>query len=211
MDRLEIGGGSNPTEGYLNLDINADCKPDITGDVRAFFTPDVNLKDHPELMEIEDSEFDEIKATHFVEHIEWIYQKPMFEWVYRMLRPRGRVFIETHNLRWIIKSYLKNYGSRTYPSEDHSDLNGPNDFVPWVNFKLFSGCSPGDYHHAMFDKIWMKQILKETGFTPTVKAKGAYIQAIGVKKDQGLPEEEYFGSSNNKRWWDMFRMGSWIK
>ena len=43
MDRLEIGGGSNPTEGYLNLDINADCKPDITGDVRSFFTPDVNL------------------------------------------------------------------------------------------------------------------------------------------------------------------------
>ena len=43
MDRLEIGGGSNPTEGYLNLDINADCKHDITGDVRSFFTPDVNL------------------------------------------------------------------------------------------------------------------------------------------------------------------------
>jgi len=211
MDRLEIGGGSNPTEGYLNLDINADCKPDITGDVRAFFTPDVDLEDYPDLQEIDEFVFDEIRATHFVEHIEWIYQKPMFEWFYKVLKPSGRIVIETPNLHWIIKSYLKNYGSGEYPQEDHPDLNGTNDFVPWVNFKLFSGCSPGDYHHAMFDKVWMRQVLKETGFTPTVKAKGAYIQAIGVKKDLGLPEEEYYVPRNNRRWWDAFKMGQWIK
>ena len=211
MDRLEIGGGSNPTEGYLNLDINADCKPDITGDVRAFFTPDVDLEDYPDLQEIDEFVFDEIRATHFVEHIEWIYQKPMFEWFYKVLKPSGRIVIETPNLHWIIKISLKNYGSGEYPQEDHPDLNGTNDFVPWVNFKLFSGCSPGDYHHAMFDKVWMRQVLKETGFTPTVKAKGAYIQAIGVKKDLGLPEEEYYVPRNNRRWWDAFKMGQWIK
>ena len=211
MDKLEIGGGSNPAEGYLNVDINPECSPDIVGDIRAFFSPDVKIEDYPELMEIEDSQFAEIRVIHFIEHIEWIYQKPMFQWFCERLAPRGKLVIETPDLEWIARSYIKNRRNGQYPSE-HPDLNDVNDFVPWVNFKLFSGCSPGDYHHSMFDKVWMRRTLREAGFTAKIQQKRGSLYAVGIKmKDGPEKEEQYYVASKKFGVLDIFKMGGWIR
>ena len=210
MDKLEIGGGSNPAEGYLTLDINPDCSPDITGDVKAFFSPDVEIEDYPDLSRLNGTTFNEIRVVHFIEHIEWIYQKPMFHWIYEKLNNRGKLVIETPNLEWIAKSYLKNRRSGEYPDE-HPSLDGRNDFVPWVNFKLFSGCSPGDYHHTMYDKVWLTQVLRQTGFAANVRPSGSTLYAVGLKKVDIPEEEEYYASNRKRDWLGFLKMGQWIR
>lgn len=183
-DSLEIGGGVNATPGYLQIDIDANVDPDIVADVRAIFTPDVKLEDYPDLEPLADlgnPMFSRIKAIHFIEHVQWLYQEAMFQWFFALLYPGGVLELETPDLMWIAKSYIKNKKKSKFPLTDHPTLNKPQHFVPWVNFKLYSGCSLGDYHHCMYDKEHLGQSLKGVGFNAKIKARGGHLYASAIK------------------------------
>ena len=199
FDKLEIGGGFNPSSGYLQVDMDASCQPDIVGDIRAIFTPDLKLEDFEQLQPLADYSnpmFEAVKCNHFIEHVQWLYQEAMFQWFYAILHPNGVLELETPDLMWITKSYLKNKKKKKFPLQDHPNLNKPEHFEPWVNFKLYSGCSLGDYHHCMYDKEYLIYQLNKVGFKSKVTSRGGYLKALAVKtvaKGQGSNDEWFSG------------------
>jgi len=86
--RLNLGCGDKPLEGYINVDVapsRGGKAPDVVADVR-FLEP--FAPDHA----------DEILAIHLIEHIDrWEVVDVLRRW-FTLLKPGGRLVIETPNL-----------------------------------------------------------------------------------------------------------------
>jgi len=169
-DKLDIGAGMNRSD-CLTLD-KSDLKCTFTGDIRTMFAPVYRDKQPRSLKKMQSNSFRFIEMQHIVEHIEWIYQKYMFDWVLSLLKYDGILFIETPNVEVIINQF-QSFTSGL--SKQHPDIkeDDPNADIKWLNFKLYSGCSTnkvkngctdGDFHLCMYNKDWLCNILLETGF-----------------------------------------------
>jgi len=196
--KLEIGSGDNPTEGYEHLDINPNAPHvEYVGDIRALLSKDYNIDHYPDLKLLREQKFEVIKATHVIEHVQWIYQDVLFALLYDLLDAKGLLCLETPDLKWIAKSYLKNISKKRFPITEHPDLTEDKNalqFYKWINFKLYSGCSPGDYHHCCYDKEFLTELLLLAGFDSlSIKARGGTLSGIARKLDKAEDKEsEYF-------------------
>jgi len=169
-DSLDIGAGCFRTD-CLTLD-KSDIGCSYTGDIRAMFAPVYN-KDVPRsLKKIKSFSFKFIQMQHIVEHIEWIYQQSMFNWIYGILKYDGILFVETPNVDYILKQYLSFTSAL---AKQHPDISSedPDANIKWLNSKLYSGCSTnkvkdgcvdGDFHLCMYNNDWLMTILLDTGF-----------------------------------------------
>jgi len=169
-DLLDIGSGKSGDCFTLDKDEKLGCT--YTGDMRTLFAPVYNEDAPRSLKKIKSHTFGFVKMQHIVEHIEWIYQQPMFNWVYSLLRYDGVLFVETPNVDYILKQYL------TFAKElakQHPDISSddPDANIKWLNSKLYSGCSTnkvkdgcvdGDFHLCMYNKDWLVTSLLDTGF-----------------------------------------------
>lgn len=159
MRRLEIGSGNRPLPGYEHLDIDPKC-------------PEVDYVSSMEIVPVEDNAFDEIVSIHSIEHISWRSgAKALKEW-HRVLKPDGRLYVATPNLRWIAQMYLENAPSGwgqdfavLHPDEKaHLKVNGSYMHTLWANFKIFSSTAGGDNHYACYDAVLLTELLKQAGF-----------------------------------------------
>jgi SAM-dependent methyltransferase len=78
MTKIQLGSGYKNKTGYINIDADPNCKPDILLNI-----DDVNL-----LLPFDDSSVDEILAVHVLEHIGTGFFKLLQE-CYRVLKPGG--------------------------------------------------------------------------------------------------------------------------
>lgn len=187
---LEIGNIS-PNDKFITVDMRDGA--DYVGDIRGFFIDWVDIDNR--LAKLPVGKFVYVKVSHTVEHIEWIYQELLFKWLGKLLKPGGLIYIDTPNLEVIAKIYLenlsrlKNNQAIKYPYQDHPDMTvtggGPRDLngdlQPWVNYKLFSGCSPGDYHHTCYDVYWLGRVMANAGFERIKIDNGQSIRAVAFK------------------------------
>ena len=206
-DKLEIGSGGNPGEGFTHLDINPNAPHvEFIGDIRAIFMPeefDINL--YPTLLPLKAKSqedelllFKEIRLYHVVEHIHWYNQMAMWQWLYQLLKEGGKLDIETPDMEWVMKLYLKNRskwrrflngGILNYPRTEHPDIsaNTGESLSRWVAFKIHSGGSydkPSgiyDHHLGMYDKTRLKAELENSGFSSTVSQIQGTLKAVAVK------------------------------
>jgi hypothetical protein len=206
--KLEIGSGQNPTEGYLHLDMNNESKEvDFVGDIRSLLSSDYSIEVSSQLKRIQPESFEEIKAFHIIEHIQWIYQESLLRLLYDWLINDGVLNIETPDLAWIMKSYLNNQNGSwwkfwrrqkkyCFPANEHPDLiesGNPRQFYRWVNYKIFSGCSLNDYHHCLYDKESLTRTLQYTGYANiAVKSHYGILYATAYKKEGKTQNQEYF-------------------
>jgi len=170
-DLLDIGSGKK-NEDCITLDKDEKLGCTYTGDMRTLFAPVYNEDAPRSLKKIKSHTFGFVKMQHIVEHIEWIYQQPMFNWVYSLLRYDGVLFVETPNVDYILKKYLS---FTKELAKQHPDINpdDPDANIKWLNSKLYSGCSTnkvkdgcvdGDFHLCMYNKDWLVTSLLDTGF-----------------------------------------------
>jgi SAM-dependent methyltransferase len=103
---LDVGCGINKYPGAIGIDRNADSRPDVLVDVDTFPYP------------FRDGSFDEVRAIHVIEHVADVIRT--VEEFHRVLRPGGRVLIETPHYtdfssfcdpthRWHLNSYSLRY------------------------------------------------------------------------------------------------------
>lgn len=116
--KLNLGSGSAKIEGYINLDVSEDCKPDIVHDFRKGIPYGDNV-------------FDEIVMLHTIEHIENKFHEIIFNEVKRVLAPEGTFIITFPDWERCAKNWLANkagirdfweatiYGRQLYPSDYH--------------------------------------------------------------------------------------------
>lgn len=92
--RLNLGCGNKKMEGFINIDLNPNVKPDIIGSV-------LNLS------EFEDNSVDEIVAECVLDHIE---RKDCLvalkEW-YRVLKPKGKLLIRCSDANVMYRFFNK--------------------------------------------------------------------------------------------------------
>jgi hypothetical protein len=191
---LDVGSGTDKSELFSTLDIRKEFEPDYLGDVRCLFAPGYmeRVQEYPDLLRIPENGLMVLKMQHLVEHIEWIYQEFLFEWAMKALAPGGIMYVATPNLAYSVGVYVKNRKRQkrgndiSYPISEHVYLKpGVNyDLQRWLNFKLFSGCSPGDYHYSSFDRLWLYEILILAGFEKISIYDGSTLKAIAYKPGQ---------------------------
>jgi len=75
--KINLGCGNRKKEGYLNVDINPDVKPDLVCNVFALPLP------------FPSGTVDEIHARHVIEHLPQEMFMPWMEEIWRILKPNG--------------------------------------------------------------------------------------------------------------------------
>ena len=163
MRKLEVGCGQSPHPGYEHLDIN----PKL---------PCIEYVAPMNSIPVDDNTFEEVLAIHVIEHQSWREVFPTLkEWM-RVLKPGGKIHIDTPNLRWIAQSYIdalngnpkefKNDYNIMQPGEiaHLKDRNG--NILPslWANFKIMSStCNEWDIHNACLDASMLSDLCYKAG------------------------------------------------
>lgn len=192
---LDIGAGDDENNAFKQagliqtLDSRPEFNPDFLCDMRTLFVPDYPSEIDKPINGLRKNQYMFIRLQHIVEHIEWIYQEFLYKWLMELLAPGGMVYIATPNLEYAVGVYYKNRRNQLkgkdvkYPIDEHIYLKPgvQSDMQRWVNFKLFSGCSPGDYHHCCYDRQWLGEILVTSGFDNISIYDGSTLKAVAYK------------------------------
>jgi len=193
---LDIGTGNDEAERFTTVDIDTGVGADIVGDIRCLFAASDyyrdKRKDYPDLDIIASGRYIVVRLKHIIEHIEWIYHQTMFEWLYGIIAPGGIAVIDTPNLDYIVKLYSKAAGLAgeqrpfKFPANEYNGLKNGSwvDLIRWTQFKLFSGCSPGDFHHACLNRVILFHYLSSVGFEPVAFCNDETLRAIAYKPTQ---------------------------
>lgn len=135
--RLNLGSGDDYMEGWINVDLYAK-RADQRYDIKK--------------LPYTDNSVDEIKVFHVIEHFPWFEANDALREWRRVLKPKGRLWLETPDMLESFREYVnatdQNYRYR---------LNG----------HIFSeaGGSPGQTHYFLLTEADLFKILKESGFT----------------------------------------------
>lgn len=175
---LDIGSGDLENDKYTRLDFRKSFDVDYYGDIRCCFAPGMmdRIGNYPDLEKMKPGLFSLVRLSHVIEHIEWIHQELLFEWVASLVSEGGLVCISTPNFDYVVKMYLKamsrvskNKDLPNFPFDDHdyTKKRRPIDIIRWANSYLYAGCSYGwddgefraDYHHCSYNKLWLVDML----------------------------------------------------
>jgi len=117
--KLNLGCGLDKREGWVNIDIRKEVKPDLVLDLER------------ECLPYEDNSVDEIMAKDVLEHFSWRRIEGILQDWHRVLKPGGKLFIQTPNLNSIIIKWCNKkiegwkemsfwlYGEQNYPENLH--------------------------------------------------------------------------------------------
>ena len=190
---LDIGAGNVHDANYTSTDIDPKCEPDIVVDLRVMFAASDIYRDmredFPDAEKIGD-DWNLIRMIDVVEHVEWIYQRGLYQWLYSILTPGGLLFISTPNLEYAARLYVENLSRvkdgllPAFPRHEHGTFkenHKPYDITRYFNFKIHSGCSWMDYHHSTLDKYWLISVLGECGFADIKYFDAASLYVLAKK------------------------------
>ncbi len=136
MIRLNLGSGGDYMEGWVNVDQYTEHKTDQRYDISK--------------LPYQNESVDEIKAFHVIEHFPWSKGiEALREW-HRVLKPGGRLWLETPDLLGSCIAYV----------------NGDSNTRKMLNGHFFSeaGDRPGQLHYLLFSQEDLTMVLGWAGF-----------------------------------------------
>jgi SAM-dependent methyltransferase len=139
--RLNIGCGSVRIPGYINIDSEKSCKPDLILDVTKKILP------------YESDSVDEILFFHAIEHIKKHEHRKVLLNMARVLKIGGSLYISYPNFWECAKRW-------------HSNTGGQRKF--WEATLYGRQLYPGDYHVCAIDPDELTALLYECGFKNVV-------------------------------------------
>ena len=135
--KLNIGCGSNKIDGYVNIDTEESCKPDLLHDLMEAPLP------------YEDGTVEEILFFHCIEHIRKCLHETVLNEFRRVLAPNGKLYISYPNF-WECAQRWKN------------NTNGEKKF--WEATLYGRQLYDADYHVAAMDPTELHDLLGRLGF-----------------------------------------------
>jgi len=150
--KLSLGCGIVYKPGYLNIDkFNNSVADEI-----------YNVDDLP----FEPNSLDTIEALHLIEHFDYIHCKYVLSEWFRVIKPTGRLIIETPDLEETFKKFK------------HSNLESKKTTLQWI----YGIDSPGMQHKTGFNWELIKNLLSEIGFENVTKEKpSTYLYEPGMR------------------------------
>ncbi len=101
--KLNLGCGSNKIDGFVNIDTELSCKPDL---VHNFVCNRLPYKDNT---------VDEIICFHTIEHIQKRFHKQVLNEIWRVLKPSGNFVISYPEFIRCVDNWRRNYkGKREF-------------------------------------------------------------------------------------------------
>jgi glycosyltransferase involved in cell wall biosynthesis len=140
--KLHLACGYDYNDSYINVDLYApdDARCDVRFDVAK--------------LPYDDNSVDEIKAFHIIEHFHFFEIKAILNEWYRVLKPGGRLYLETPDFLETCRSFVE--GSPTMPLEDWRVLLYGQFFAhPWI---------PGQTHKFLFTENQLRANLEWAEF-----------------------------------------------
>jgi predicted SAM-dependent methyltransferase len=135
--KLNIGSGENKVEGFVNIDMEEGCRPDLLLDIRK------------ERFPYSDNSVEEAWMTHALEHIERRYWDQLFMEVKRVLIINGKFVLAYPEFSKCATNFLNNKNNnRTF----------------WAATLFGLQRWPGDYHVTPMDSSELATILESYGF-----------------------------------------------
>lgn len=133
--KLHLACGDDYLPGYVNVDLYNKNKVDASFDVKNIPYPDNSV--------------DEIRAFHIIEHFDWYTGNDILKEWFRVLKPGGRLHLETPDFMESCKEFVK------------ADINMQNHLyghffsTPWI---------PGQQHLFLFTEQQLSVQLSWAGF-----------------------------------------------
>ncbi|MFQ5730914.1 MAG: glycosyltransferase, partial [Planctomycetaceae bacterium] len=146
--RLEIGPGQKPLPGFETLDVNG----------AATYTARWG---HDRLTGIiPPGSYDEVYASHVLEHVLWNRTDAALRDVFEVLTPGGRFEVWVPDFEYIVRCYQERMCGDGWRRD-----NPAGDPMLWVNGRIFTyGPGPENLHHACFDYEHLSVCLSRAGF-----------------------------------------------
>lgn len=137
MTKLNLGCGDQKLTGYINIDAEEKCKPDLIWDfVR-------------EPLPYEKESVDEVVLFHTIEHIKKTTHPVILKRIHHVLKPEGRLVVSYPEFKEIAQRWLDNHrGMRKY----------------WEATIFGRQLYPSDTHLCAMDSTEFKIVLEENGF-----------------------------------------------
>jgi predicted SAM-dependent methyltransferase len=135
MIKLNLACGDDYIDGYINVDLYHEGKVDARFDVSS--------------MPYEDNSVDEIKAFHIIEHFDWHKGIATLKEWHRVLKPNGRLYLETPDFLESCKEFIKS------SPDNRIGLYGHFFSTSWIK---------GQEHLFLFTEDQMRTHLKWAGF-----------------------------------------------
>jgi predicted SAM-dependent methyltransferase len=144
--RVNVGSGSKPLSGYVNIDIQSKSA-DLHADCKA--------------LPFNNNSLDEIISFHLIEHLDRRDAEFTIKHWYGLLKPGGRVIIECPDIVEVMRQYLAGneemlfsvYGRNRYPHDTHMWGYSRASLSVLLNKLGFHTviCSDGTDYHARFE------------------------------------------------------------
>ncbi len=173
--KLNIGCGWDKRDGYLNIDVDPNCKPDLL------------IVDN-DFSKIPKNHFEEIVANDVLEHISHSQTLgALLDWS-EYLGANGKLKLQTSSILGVAREMGK---SKKYENQ-----------VGWTICLFGNQAHPGDFHHIGFTEATLKVNLLAAGFKLVkfeekdkwlfhVLAKKAYDWTDVITKNAKLNNQEY--------------------
>lgn len=137
MLKLNLGCGSTKLEGYVNVDLEASCNPDLVFDFTKLYLP------------YEPDSVDEIVMFHTIEHIPKTHHVQILDGFWKVLKPGARLILSYPNFWECAQNWKNNY-------------KGDRDF--WHRTLYGRQLYPSDFHVCAMDPTELEVLLRDLGF-----------------------------------------------
>lgn len=145
--KLELGSGDRPTPGYVHLDCRADApEVDVVGDATALDECGIQPG------------FEEIRATHLLEHFSWRQTVTILDHWREFLHPSGLLYVEVPNLIGHVDAWKR----------------GSSSDEQFVEYLFGEQDHEFNYHQTMFTPHTLTRALKDAGFV------GMQVSDVGL-------------------------------
>ncbi|MDE1971314.1 MAG: methyltransferase domain-containing protein [Patescibacteria group bacterium] len=164
--KLNLGCGSNKIEGFVNIDIEESCKPDLIHD----FTK--------QPLPFDDNSIEEVVMFHTIEHINKRLHPLILSEVRRVLQPSGLFIVSFPEFSKCVENWFTNKG-------------GQKEF--WEATIFGRQLYPSDFHVCIMDSHDFAILMKNSGFdniTSKPEPNESYNSFITAHKGELLPTHD---------------------
>lgn len=153
MIKLNLGCGNMPLKDYVNIDVTSNA--DVI----------LDLAKNNYILPYGSSSVDEVYSSHFIEHLSLDDVLTLFDEIYRVLRPFGRIVCHTVDSDTVIARYR----AKEVLEHEHyrfKKLSPKLRYIAATNFRIFHYNQKNHYqnHKSLWNYTSLKDVLETSKF-----------------------------------------------